>query len=872
MTAGDQKMSVFLQWRDELRKKENDCPWPGPRPLRESDGARMLVGRERDRRLFNHEVQNHRLILLGGESGVGKSSLLNAGLVRDLRSAAYTVVVCRNWGADVATDDEAFLAHAVHSSMTEALQSRFSDDPTLFAELNREFGDSLVIVFDQFEELLRYNRDRKDRINQILLRLHQRYATRVVLSFRSEYLHELKDIEAGATPFGISRYILEALDDKHAYAVISTTRGKNSEAIEPGVAKDLAESWTRARGHEAGLAGRVTRVGMLHLQAMLYALHDRAHGHVIDERVLADLRAKAGGAKASDADLFAFGLQEAVSVKLHRCEAAAHRDPPVEYLDRFLIRGAATALRRTVVHLSSGGYKLVREADDLAETVLAYPIEACFEAFGGGEPFDGDARSDAKAALSRLLLAIAEDALREVDEASVTGGHATKPDTGAGMTAPRSVLAAKADKRTDERSEPGGLSWSVLLERGDGADAPNNPAAGPMRGRPPAAVVIEEMRRFAWALVWLKESNLVRITRHGQQSMVSLIHDGFGDALLKWAGSYKRRDRAWALYALTAPSGVSHDWTDSKLSWLEPDGTEVTIQNELSGSGGRPLTFGNLCFKGNSIMHARFVHTVFVNCDFRGILFLECTFEGATFVNCQLDGALFSDCTVIGKPEPAADTPKQNELKMLVPEAPKFNIPDATTLARTFRHYRNDGLTADSHLISYEAGKPAEAVDEPLTESDQWLPWTSARAGLVTYGSRISALTFRGTKFQKGGTISFRGVTGSGLDLAELAGARLEFHRCLLRHVAFTAGQNPKAAKLDVVVTHSVLAQWWFGDRFKGSVSVVGSRLVDVWNDSAQLRTTIDDGSRQIDVMGPDRTLASDDLRNVIGRTDYRRT
>jgi uncharacterized protein YjbI with pentapeptide repeats len=870
MTAGDQKKSVFLQWRDELRKKENECPWPGPRPLRESDGARMLVGRERDRRLFNHEVQNHRLILLGGESGVGKSSLLNAGLVRDLRSAGYTVVVCRNWGADVATNDEAFLAHAVHSSMDEALQGRFGDDPTLFAELNRELGDTLVIVFDQFEELLRYNRDRKDRINQILLRLHQRYATRVVLSFRSEYLHELKDIEAGATPFGISRYILEALDDKHAHAVISTTKGKNSEAIEPGVAKDLAESWTRARGHETGLAGMVTRVGMLHLQAMLYALHDRARGGVIDERVLADLRQKAG-ARATDADLFAFGLQEAVSVKLHRCEAAAHRDPPLEYLDRFLIRGAATALRRTVVHLSSGGYKLVREADDLAETVLAYPIEACFDALGGGEPFDGDGRGDAKAALSRLLLAIAEDALREVDEPSMDGDHATKPDTGAGMTAPRLVLAAKADRRTDQPG-PASLSWSLLLERGDGANAPTNPAAGPMRGLPPAAVVIEEMRRFAWALVWLKESNLVRITRHGQQSMVSLIHDGFGDALLKWAGGYKKRDRAWALYALTAPSGVNHDWSSSKLSWLEPDGTEVTIQNELSGSDGRPLTFGNLCFKGNSIMQARFVHTVFVNCDFRGILFLDCTFEGATFVNCQLDGALFSDCTVIGKPEPATDTPKENELKMLVPDAPKFNVPDAGQLPSTFRHYRDDGLVAHSHLISPEAGKPAEAVDEPLTESDQWLPWKWARAGLVTYGSRISALTFRGTKFAKGGTISFRGVTGSGLDMAELSGARLEFHRCLLRHVAFTADKNLKVAKLDGAVTHSVLAQWWFGDRFKGSISVVGSRLAHVWNDSAQLNTKIHDDSRQIDVMGPDRESASEDLRRVIGRTDYRRT
>jgi uncharacterized protein YjbI with pentapeptide repeats len=852
------KRTEFLAWREELRRVEETCPWPGPRPLSRDDDLRLLVGRERDRKLFNHEVQNHRLILLGGESGVGKSSLLEAGLVPDLHSAGYTVVVCRDWG-DVETDDEAFLARAVHAAVDADLQKRMAPDEKLFRELDERFGDSLVVVFDQFEELLRYNRDRKERITRRLLEVHQRCAIRVVLSFRSEYLHELKDIESGATPFGISRYMLDAVEDKYAGRVITTTRTTDEVAIEPAVAKELAERWAAARAHDAGSGVMVTRVGMLHLQAMLYALHAKAEGGIIDRAVLRNMRTAASSQPtltrgvASDAALFAFGLQEAVSVKLSRCVAAAEQE---QRLDKYLIRGTSTVLGRTVEHLSSGGYKLVREAADLAETVMDDGIDACVDALKGGEAYE--AVTDVTTSLRRMLSAIADDALRKIDN------QAAPPDTGASMSELRAKLAEKADVGW----EPGELNWEQVLKQRLGAEADNNPAAGPMRGLPPAEVLIEELRRFAWALVWLKESNLVRITRHGQQSMISLIHDGFGEALLQWSKSYAHGDRAWAVYALVAPSGVSHEWSDPNGG--EQDG-QRGIQREISGAPDRPAVLTNLCFKGNSIMFARFANTVFVNCDLRGILFLRCSFEGATFVNCQLDGALFSDCTVIGRPASADDVPPEDELDHLVPADPKFNVSGAEELARTFLHYHEDGAGGDSYLISQEAGKPARAVDEPLAESDRWLPWSPAKAGLVAYGSRISALTFRGTRFESDGTVSFRGVTGSGVDLAELSGASLDFHRCLLRHVAFTADKDAAEASLHVEVAYSVMAQWWFGQRFEGSVQERGSRLVHVWNDSAKLSTNFGT-SRSIGPIGPDVADASKEIRDAVARTDYRRT
>jgi uncharacterized protein YjbI with pentapeptide repeats len=430
----------------------------------------------------------------------------------------------------------------------------------------------------------------------------------------------------------------------------------------------------------------------------------------------------------------------------------------------------------------------------------------------------------------------------------------------------RSRLAEKADigRQDDE------MSWSALLARRQGANSPNNPAAGPMRGLSPAAVLIEELRRFAWALVWLKESNLVRITRHGPHSMVSLIHDGFGEALIEWEESFQERDRAWALYALTAPEGDSHEWHDG-VAWINQAGEQVTIGSELCGTPDEPKVIANLCLKGNIILSARFANTVFVNCDFRQTKFQECSFEGVTFVNCQFDGALITDCTVIGQPLPGEDEPDDEGYENFVPDAPQFNISGVEKLARTFRHYRQDGPAVDSYLVSQKPSLPAEAANEPISESGHWLKWTPAQGGLVVYGSRISALTIRGTKFQPGGIISFRGVTGSGLDLAELADANFEFHRCLLRHVAFTSATKPNLTNLSVTVTFSVLVQWWLGDGFSGTVSAKRSRLVHVWNDSEQVKTKFGKTSTRVQVMGPTDDAADETFRGVVGRTDYRR-
>ena len=98
-------------WAAALREEERTCPWPGPRPLDREDESALLVGRKDDIARFRSEVSEHRLVFLAGPSGVGKSSLLEVGLLPALTKVGKEVLVCRDWSGTTGINNAAqFLA------------------------------------------------------------------------------------------------------------------------------------------------------------------------------------------------------------------------------------------------------------------------------------------------------------------------------------------------------------------------------------------------------------------------------------------------------------------------------------------------------------------------------------------------------------------------------------------------------------------------------------------------------------------------------------------------------------------------------------------------------------------------------------------
>jgi WD40 repeat protein len=168
-------------------------PYVGLAPFREAD-AEWFFGRSSEQRIIAANLRAARLTLLYGASGVGKSSVLRAGVVADLREviarhralaalpaappgvglqerAPLAVTFFSSWGAAPLRP----LAAAIHASVEEAMGA--SVDPWDDTEVETENGietveslvdavgrwtagvDQLLVILDQFEDYFLYHRE-----------------------------------------------------------------------------------------------------------------------------------------------------------------------------------------------------------------------------------------------------------------------------------------------------------------------------------------------------------------------------------------------------------------------------------------------------------------------------------------------------------------------------------------------------------------------------------------------------------------------------------------------------------------------------------------------------------------------------------------
>jgi len=132
----------------------DDSPYVGLRPFTEEE-RKYFFGRERDQRVVEGNLYAARLSVLYGTTGVGKSSILLAGLVPRVRSSGHAVVVVfREWqGAGFL---EA-LKHAVAETAAKAAGKPVESYESLPLDelveaVAKELGRPVFVVLDQFEE------------------------------------------------------------------------------------------------------------------------------------------------------------------------------------------------------------------------------------------------------------------------------------------------------------------------------------------------------------------------------------------------------------------------------------------------------------------------------------------------------------------------------------------------------------------------------------------------------------------------------------------------------------------------------------------------------------------------------------------------
>lgn len=139
----------------EVAVRSGESPYKGLARYEEED-APYFFGRDADAELVVANVLAARLTLLFGESGVGKSSLLHAGVAPRLRGLDDLVLVLfSDWRGDAAGSLAAALREASGLDAGPA-------DPGLastIAACAEHSGRDLVVVLDQFEEYFVYHPD-----------------------------------------------------------------------------------------------------------------------------------------------------------------------------------------------------------------------------------------------------------------------------------------------------------------------------------------------------------------------------------------------------------------------------------------------------------------------------------------------------------------------------------------------------------------------------------------------------------------------------------------------------------------------------------------------------------------------------------------
>ena len=139
-----------------------DCPYPGLTPFRKKDAERgHFVGRENEVRALLGMLEAEPMVAVVGPSGVGKSSLVGAGLIPEYERRGWRALMFRPGARPFGALARALLRveqgqQAVSGYDRRALSEELlhRDLAEIAEEIAADAGQGLLIVIDQLEEML----------------------------------------------------------------------------------------------------------------------------------------------------------------------------------------------------------------------------------------------------------------------------------------------------------------------------------------------------------------------------------------------------------------------------------------------------------------------------------------------------------------------------------------------------------------------------------------------------------------------------------------------------------------------------------------------------------------------------------------------
>lgn len=774
-------------WRDSVDEPYSACYWPGPKTMDDPARAHQLVGRDADAAEIAYLVQDTNVVVLSGNSGVGKSSMLGMKIYPRLQELGFSIGMLRRFppivfhdGAASVADVSAAIRRALADEESRARKDVRISDPA-FAEipededfidwLERNYHKKALIILDQFEEVIRQQPQLFDAIHSWIDEVVSRSGVRILISLRSEYAYRLRTLVVGA----YQRADVEIEPLQGAVDIPEVIRsgrrlddaGSDEFGWEPVItdaaADRLYECWRLAGGDE-----RTTPITLLHLQAVLFVLWSENEGRAILDVDAVDRLAGGNVTTPGCArTLFDRSLSRVLDLHFASCAAAIPLLHDGLFTDEPLLYGTSALLTRIAPLLSSGGYKIEQGLADLARS-----------------------------------------AFERRDE----GSHADSAEMAQGVSrrATDEVLASWL-------AEPFSLQPDELW-----TDAASEYSAGVLAGASPAAVRFHLVRCFQFALEWLRSGQLARfVSDSSGGEAVELAHDGFGDALRSWAkrsGSRPEID----VFEVRRIVGASLSWRADQDFFV---GTRAP--------GGLRLVT-NVAWTSSRIRSTRFERVVFMNCDFSDSKFEGCTFHGVTFVNCILDGVAFDRCVVEGSAIPPTRVLSRSEREAL-PSAPAFatlghpaldaGVDDFVALQN---HYGRETVDpADAWVFSETSGVPAVAATASDPRRDTVLGWIDQAGGLAFCGGRLSSLAFMSCSGTSSGSVLLREVVGTSVDFAEQSDLRIEIEDAVLRGITVSPDVRVHGGRFEVTaptITFEArrchLENTWFSAGLGGTASI----------------------------------------------------
>lgn len=603
----------------------DDCPWPGPIPYSEED-SEFFFGREKELDSLERDICSaQHLTILTALSGVGKSSLLNAGLLPRLRSKQSgrrgrehlgPTILLNDWAssADLSVAKTVIQATEEELKRLDKLSQRNNDSQLkgdvkrlrraalsagspmgegvdaiveFFASLCDPFG-KMVLIIDQAEELLGSSRGFRDPIveDEVLAVIEalflEQTRIRLVISLREEYYSRL-------TPLG---YVVKELNDRKLSLdtvppevaediMIRSAAASENVTLDRHAAQEILR-WLDYRRARQPSHGGPRSVDLLEMQALLSdtfsELKSREKVVRIEAKALKELDQKRTEERRVDR-----ALENYINRRFNKLPLEEER------FRNAMVRRCTTRMARWLS--SPGGFKIqVGEGDLLWKAVLDE-----LKALG----LKSQNEDDTTKARERVRAFKAE----WDKETSHGSAHPVDGEQRLLIDFDREGQPEAKDRVSGVAREDKNDIWS--LER-VAAEA----AIGSFR-----------------ALRFLTGEKILKKLKSGEPAY-ELVHDGLGPALIGWADR-EQIDARGALLSIVGQRGEAFGWP----------GINKDLVEDTFGAKDQPIR--GLSWFGCFLNGKKFKGVRFESCLFRGCVFSECTFEDCGFFDCDFKGAVF---------------------------------------------------------------------------------------------------------------------------------------------------------------------------------------------------------------------------------------